>query len=141
MGKQSTSNIGFEKQIWDAACVLRGNLDASEYNSVVLGLIFLKYISDSFEAKYQELLAAGEGDEEDRDEYTYENIFFVPPSSRWSRIAQAAHTPEIGVVIDEAMREIEKAPQVYIAQKFCPPGAGQASPWGCGGSLHQYQDD
>ena len=108
MGKQSTSNIGFEKQIWDAACVLRGNLDASEYKSVVLGLIFLKYISDSFEAKYQELLAAGEGDEEDRDEYTYENIFFVPPSSRWSRIAQAAHTPEIGVVIDEAMREIEK---------------------------------
>lgn len=61
MGKQSTSNIGFEKQIWDAACVLRGNLDASEYKSVVLGLIFLKYISDSFEAKYQELLAAGEG--------------------------------------------------------------------------------
>ena len=74
MGKQNTSNIGFEKQIWDAACVLRGNLDASEYKSVVLGLIFLKYISDSFEAKYQELLAAGEGDEEDRDEYTYENI-------------------------------------------------------------------
>ena len=74
----------------------------------MLGLIFLKYISDSFEAKYQELLAAGEGDEEDRDEYTYENIFFVPPSSRWSRIAQAAHKPEIGVVIDEAMREIEK---------------------------------
>ncbi|MGE9986608.1 type I restriction-modification system subunit M N-terminal domain-containing protein, partial [Desulfovibrio sp. SGI.169] len=73
MGKQSTSNIGFEKQIWDAACVLRGNMDASEYKSVVLGLIFLKYISDSFEAKYQELLAAGEGDEEDRDEYTYEN--------------------------------------------------------------------
>ena len=108
MGKQNTSNIGFEKQIWDAACVLRGNLDASEYKSVVLGLIFLKYISDSFEAKYQELLTAGEGDEEDRDEYTYENIFFVPPSSRWSRIAQAAHTPEIGVVIDEAMREIEK---------------------------------
>ena len=87
MGKQSTSNIGFEKQIWDAACVLRGNLDASEYKSVVLGLIFLKYISDSFEAKYQELLTAGEGDEEDRDEYTYENIFFVPPGGmRWTRV-------------------------------------------------------
>lgn len=108
MGKQSTSNIGFEKQIWDAACVLRGNMDASEYKSVVLGLIFLKYISDSFEAKYQELLAAGEGDEEDRDEYTYENIFFVPPTSRWAHIAQAAHTPEIGIVIDDAMRGIEK---------------------------------
>lgn len=108
MGKKSTSTIGFEKQIWDAACVLRGNIDASEYKSVVLGLIFLKYISDSFDAKYQELLAEGEGYEEDRDEYTYENIFFVPPNSRWSRIAQAAHTPEIGEVIDEAMRGIEK---------------------------------
>ena len=64
MGKQSTSTIGFEKQIWDAACVLRGNIDASEYKSVVLGLIFLKYISDSFDAKYQELLAEGEGYEE-----------------------------------------------------------------------------
>src|SRR5699024_194393 len=107
MGKQNTSDIGFEKQIWDAACVLRGNLDASEYKSVVLGLIFLKYISDSFEAKYQELLAAGEGDVLDRDEYSYVSIFFVLPSSRWSGIAQAAHTTEIGVVIDETIREIE----------------------------------
>lgn len=108
MGKQSTSTIGFEKQIWDAACVLRGNIDASEYKSVVLGLIFLKYISDSFDAKYQELLAEGEGYEEDRDEYIAENIFFVPPVSRWSRIANAAHTPKIGEVIDEAMRGIEE---------------------------------
>ena len=108
MRKQSTSTIGFEKQIWDAACVLRGNIDASEYKSVVLGLIFLKYISDSFEAKYQELLAEGAGYEEDRDEYIAENIFFVPPVSRWSRIANAAHTPKIGEVIDEAMRGIEK---------------------------------
>ncbi len=60
MGTPSTSDIGFEKQIRDAACVLRGNLDASEYKSVVLGLIFLKYISDSFKAKYQEPSAAGE---------------------------------------------------------------------------------
>lgn len=107
MGTPSTSDIGFEKQIWDAACVLRGNLDASEYKSVVLGLIFLKYISDSFNAKYQELSAAGEGDEEDRDEYAYDNIFFVPPAARWERIAAAAHTPEIGIVIDTAMRGIE----------------------------------
>ena len=55
MADVNTGNIGFEKQIWDAACVLRGNIDASEYKSVVLGLIFLKYISDRFEAKYQEL--------------------------------------------------------------------------------------
>lgn len=56
MSEVTTSNIGFEKQIWDAACVLRGNIDASEYKSVVLGLIFLKYISDRFEAKYKELV-------------------------------------------------------------------------------------
>ena len=68
MAETNTSNIGFETQIWDAACVLRGNIDASEYKSVVLGLIFLKYISDRFEAKYQELVAEGDGFEEDKDE-------------------------------------------------------------------------
>ena len=78
MAENNTSNIGFEKQIWDAACVLRGNIDASEYKSVVLGLIFLKYISDRFEAKYKELVEEGDGFEEDQDEYTAENIFFVP---------------------------------------------------------------
>ena len=108
MAEKVTANIGFEKQIWDAACVLRGNMDASEYKNVVLGLIFLKYISDRFEAKYQELLAEGDGFEEDMDEYTSEGIFFVPPSARWSVIASKAHTPEIGVVIDDAMRAIEK---------------------------------
>ena len=108
MADKNTSNIGFEKQIWDAACVLRGNIDASEYKSVVLGLIFLKYISDRFEAKHQELVAEGDGFEEDKDEYTAENIFFVPENARWSAIAAAAHTPEIGTVIDEAMRSIEK---------------------------------
>ena len=108
MAETNTSNIGFEKQIWDAACVLRGNIDASEYKSVVLGLIFLKYISDRFEAKYQELVAEGDGFEEDKDEYTAENIFFVPENARWSVISAAAHTPEIGTVIDEAMRSIEK---------------------------------
>ena len=108
MADVNTGNIGFEKQIWDAACVLRGNIDASEYKSVVLGLIFLKYISDRFEAKYQELLAEGDGFEEDIDEYTAENIFFVPENARWSVISAAAHTPEIGTVIDEAMRSIEK---------------------------------
>lgn len=108
MADTNTSNIGFEKQIWDAACVLRGNIDASEYKSVVLGLIFLKYISDRFEAKYQELVAEGAGFEEDKDEYTAENIFYVPENARWSVIAAAAHTPEIGTVIDEAMRSIEK---------------------------------
>lgn len=108
MAEKNTAAIGFEKQIWDAACVLRGNIDASEYKSVVLGLIFLKYISDRFEEKYQELLAEGDGFEEDIDEYTSEGIFFVPVNARWSVIASKAHTPEIGTVIDDAMRAIEK---------------------------------
>ena len=104
----NSAAIGFEKQIWDAACVLRGNMDASEYKSVVLGLIFLKYISDRFEVKYQELVDEGEGFEEDKDEYTAENIFFVPENARWDVIAEATHTAEIGSVIDDAMRSIEK---------------------------------
>ena len=77
MAENNTSNIGFEKQIWDAACVLRGNIDASEYKSVVLGLIFLKYISDRFEAKYKELVEEGDGFEEDQDEYTAENLSLI----------------------------------------------------------------
>ena len=108
MSETNSSSIGFEKQIWDAACVLRGNMDASEYKSVVLGLIFLKYISDRFETKYKELVEEGDGFEEDKDEYTAENIFFVPENARWGVIASAAHTPEVGAVIDDAMRSIEK---------------------------------
>ena len=84
MADKVTADIGFEKQIWNAACVLRGNMDASEYKNVVLGLIFLKYISDRFEAKYQELLEEGDGFEEDIDEYISEGIFFVPAGARWS---------------------------------------------------------
>ena len=108
MADKVTADIGFEKQIWDAACVLRGNMDASEYKNVVLGLIFLKYISDRFEDKYQALVEEGDGFEEDIDEYTSEGIFFVPQEARWFEIAKAAHTPEIGTVIDNAMRSIEK---------------------------------
>lgn len=103
----STAVIGFEQQIWSAADKLRGNIDASEYKNVVLGLIFLKYISDKFDQRYRELAEEGEGFEEDRDEYMADNIFFVPESARWSTIAAAARTPEIGKVIDEAMRQIE----------------------------------
>lgn len=108
MAEKNTADIGFEKQIWDAACVLRGNLDAAEYKSVVLGLIFLKYISDRFDEKYQQLLDEGDGFEEDIDEYTSEGIFFVPENARWSVIAKNAHTAEIGSIIDDAMRAIEK---------------------------------
>ncbi|MDV0445541.1 putative type I restriction enzymeP M protein [Methanimicrococcus sp. At1] len=108
MAKQNGADIGFEKQIWDAACILRGNMDAAEYKNVVLGLIFLKYISDKFEEKYNFLKEEGKGYEEEIDEYTAENIFYVPPSARWNVIAENAHTPEIGTVIDDAMRSIEK---------------------------------
>lgn len=106
--KQSnTQELGFEEKIWKAADSMRGHIDASEYKNVVLGLIFLKYISDRFEQRHQELVDEGEDFEEDRDEYSFKNIFWVPKGARWEEIAKAAHTPEIGKVIDEAMREIE----------------------------------
>lgn len=104
----SSATIGFEQEIWEAACKLRGNIDASEYKQVILGLIFLKYISDKFEEKYHALVEEGDGFEEDRDEYLSEGIFFVPSDARWDDIQKKAHTEEIGVVIDNAMRSIEK---------------------------------
>lgn len=103
----NTAEIGFEQQIWAAADILRGNMDAAEYKHVVLGLIFLKYISDKFEARYHELLT-DDDDVEDKDAYTEVNVFFVPPTARWSVISEAAHKEEIGTVIDNAMRAIEK---------------------------------
>ena len=116
MAAMNTADIGFEKEIWKAADKMRGNIDASEYKSVVLGLIFLKYISDKFEAKYQQLVAEGEGFEEDKDEYlsnknekgSYDPVFYVPAEARWEAIAIHAHSPEIGTIIDNAMRAIEK---------------------------------
>ncbi len=106
--KVSGANLGFEREIFAAADKLRGNVDAAEYKNVVLGLIFLKYISDSFEEKYRELLKEGDGFEEDRDEYMAENIFFVPKEARWDYVASKAMTPEIGQVIDRAMVAIEE---------------------------------
>ena len=104
---ENTTSIGFEEKIWRAADKLRGNLDAAEYKSVVLGLIFLKYISDRFEAKYNELKGDEYADVEDKDEYEADGIFFVPAEARWSVIKDAAHTPEIGLVIDKALQAIE----------------------------------
>ena len=106
--KQDTISIGFEEKIWKAADILRGSLDASQYKGVVLGLIFLKYISDRFDQKFQELQGDEYADPEDKDEYTAENIFYVPAEARWSKISAAAHTPQIGVVIDEALTAIER---------------------------------
>ena len=108
MALSNNANIGFEKQIWDAACVLWGHIPAAEYRKVIVGLIFLRYISSAFEKRYQQLVDEGDGFEDDKDAYTEENIFFVPEDARWKKIARAAHTPEIGNVIDDAMKAIEK---------------------------------
>lgn len=97
-----------EDRIWDSANKLRGNLNASEYQNVVLGLVFLKYISDCFEKRYKELVDEGDGFEEDRDEYTAEHVFWVPQEARWQVIAGKAHSPEIGQVIDRALEMIGK---------------------------------
>lgn len=91
--------------------ILRGNLSASQYEGVVLGLIFLKYISDRFDQKFQELQGDDYADPEDKDEYTADNIFFVPQEARWSKISAAAHKPEIGEVIDGALSAIERENQ------------------------------
>ena len=108
MAETNTANIGFEKDLWDAACVLWGHIPAAEYRNVIIGLIFLRYISTAFDKRYKQLVDEGDGFENDPDEYIGENIFFVPPEARWEKIAKAAHTPEIGMVIDNAMRAIEK---------------------------------
>ena len=112
MASKSSANIGFEKQLWDAACVLWGHIPAAEYRKVIVGLIFLRYISTAFENRYNELVAEGDGFEDDRDAYAMENIFYVPEEARWKTIASAAHTPEIGMVIDNAMHAIESENKV-----------------------------
>ena len=106
--KSSSATLGFEQQIWEAACELWGHIPAADYRKIFTGLIFLKYISAAFDKKYTELVEEGEGFENDPDEYEAENIFFVPEDSRWSKIAAAAHTPEIGTILDQAMIALEK---------------------------------
>ena len=104
----STSALGFEATLWATADKLRGNLDAAEYKHVVLGLIFLKYISDAFEEKHAELQKEKGADPEDRDEYTADNIFWVPPEARWSYLQGRAKDPVIGKLLDSAMIAIER---------------------------------
>lgn len=105
---QQTGNIGFEETLWKSADKLRGSMDAGDYKHVVLGLIFLKYISDKFETKHDELVQEGMGFEEDRDEYLAENIFWVPKEARWSHIMDNAKSEKIGQYIDDALILIEK---------------------------------
>ena len=106
----STANLGFEAKLWRAADALRNNMDAAEYKHVVLGLIFLKYISDAFEAKHAELMAQKEqgADPEDPDEYRAASIFWVPQVARWSYLKDRAPQPAIGRVVDDAMAAIER---------------------------------
>lgn len=108
MAEKNNANLGFEKQIWDAACVLWGHIPAAEYRKVIIGLIFLRYISAAFDKRYKELVNDGEGFENDKDAYTEEHVFYVPKESRWDYIASFAHKPEIGTKIDEAMKLIEE---------------------------------
>ncbi|QLY40641.1 SAM-dependent DNA methyltransferase [Hujiaoplasma nucleasis] len=100
--------LGFETKLWEMADKLRGNIESSEYKHVVLGLVFLKYISDSFEEKYNELKEEDLGFEEERDAYLADNVFFVPKEARWSYIKSNAKQPTIGQIIDDAMIAIEK---------------------------------
>lgn len=121
---KNTNNLGFEKELWNAACVLWGHIPAAEYRKVIIGLIFLRYVSSVFEKRYKELVAEGDGFEDDRDAYEEDNIFFIPKEARWSVIANAAHTPEIGNIIDSAMRAIEaenKALKNVLPKNFGSP--------------------
>ena len=106
----TAANLGFEAKLWAAADALRNNMDAAEYKHVVLGLIFLKYISDAFEAKHAELEAQKKdgADPEDPDEYRAASIFWVPKEARWSHLKASAPQPTIGALVDDAMTAIER---------------------------------
>jgi type I restriction enzyme M protein len=106
----TAANLGFEQKLWAAADALRGTMDAAEYKHVVLGLIFLKYISDAFEEQHQKLVAetASGADPEDPDEYRAVNIFWVPPEARWPHLKAQARQPTIGQLVDDAMGGIER---------------------------------
>jgi type I restriction enzyme M protein len=108
--KDTTANLGLEAKLWAAADALRNNMDAAEYKHVVLGLIFLKSISDAFEAKHAELEAqkAQGADPEDPDEYLAASIFWVPKEARWQHLKASAPQPTIGTLVDDAMAAIER---------------------------------
>ncbi|WP_415582576.1 N-6 DNA methylase [Flavobacterium longum] len=136
MAKQKkVTEEALEKQLWKTADKLRKNIDAAEYKHVVLGLIFLKYISDSFEELYNRLKAeeASGADPEDKDEYKAENVFFVPPSARWRFLQSHAKQPTIGVTVDAAMDAIETEnaslkgvlPKVFARQNLDPTSLGE----------------
>lgn len=108
MAKNNGANLGFEQKLWQSADKLRNNMDAAEYKHVVLGLIFLKYISDAFTEVHRGLEADQWADPEDKDEYQALNVFWVPPEARWDYLQDRAKQPDIGKLIDDAMDAIEK---------------------------------
>ena len=104
----NTATTGYEAELWEMADALRGSMDAGEYKHVVLGLIFLKYISDAFEEHYERLQEIDYADPEDPDEYRGESIFWVPPEARWAHLQHQAPQPTIGRMVDDAMSAIER---------------------------------
>ena len=106
--RSNGANLGFEEKMWQAADKLRSNMDAAEYKHVVLGLVFLKYISDAFQERYDALKKEQFADPEDRDEYRAENVFWVPKEARWPSLQANAKQPTIGKLIDDAMVAIER---------------------------------
>lgn len=132
--KAAEATEPIEKQLWKTADKLRKNIDAAEYKHIVLGLVFLKYISDAFVELYDKLKAeeSAGADPEDKDEYKAENVFFVPPGARWSFLQSHAKQPTIGKTVDEAMDAIEREndslkgvlPKVYARQNLDPTSLG-----------------
>lgn len=123
----STTGLGFEAKLWASADALRNNMDAAEYKHVVLGLIFLKYISDAFEAKYAELAEQQDlgADPEDPDEYRAASIFWVPPEARWMQLMENAPQPTIGKLVDDAMTAIERdnpSLKAVLPKDYARPG-------------------
>ena len=108
--KTTAAIVGYEAQLWQVADALRGSMDAAEYKHVVLGLIFLKYISDAFEEQHDRLKAERkkDADPEDPDEHRARNIFWVPPEARWPHLKAQARQSTIGQLVDDAMAGIER---------------------------------
>lgn len=153
----SAANLGFETELWAAADLLRGNIESAEYKHVVLGLIFLKYVSDAFEERRAALLKEAEEDSgvdpEDPEEYAAKAVFWLPPNARWSHLRDNARRPEIGELVDGAMKAIEDnnpkqlrgvLPRDYARPALDKSRLGQVidlmSNLGVGGTQHQAKD-
>lgn len=130
----SGATTGCESELWEMANTLRGGMDAAEYKHVVLGLIFLKYVSDAFEELYESLQKEPNADPEDKDEYAAQSVFWVPPVARWETLQDKAKQSDIGQLVDRAMDAIERdnlkdledvLPKEYARQSLDPTRLGQ----------------